>query len=79
MLKNLLSSGSTWLLTTTHPSHDANVDIWAGGWRPLNLQHHPFNFPAPQSQFEEGVFQRGGPIVKAMGIWKLSDLAPGIF
>jgi hypothetical protein len=77
-LENLSSSGSRWLLTTTYPSQDANVDIWAGGWRPLNLQRDPFNFPAPESRFEEGVFERGGTIVKAMGIWRFSDLALGI-
>src|SRR5262249_41327134 len=47
-LRNFARSGARWLLTTTFidPQRE-NTDIETGGWRPLNLQRPPFNFPAP--------------------------------
>ena len=49
-IKNFVASGSTYLLTTSFTRDSENVDIPEEhliGWRPLNLQLRPFNFPAP--------------------------------
>tara|TARA_E500000331_G_C16934343_1_gene573383 strand:+ start:287 stop:616 length:330 start_codon:yes stop_codon:yes gene_type:complete len=46
-IKNIKSSGSKYLLTTTFTNHYQNQDIVTGDWRPLNLQEKPFNFSSP--------------------------------
>jgi hypothetical protein len=74
-LKNFRESGATYLLTTTFPGIDANVDIETGSWRYLNLQISPFNFPEPLQLIEERRIDSGGvTIVKYLGLWAMSDI-----
>jgi predicted AAA+ superfamily ATPase len=75
-LKNFRASGAKYLLTTTSPGIDVNVDIETGSWRYLNLQTPPFNFPEPLQLIEESRTDSGGvTIVKywAYG-WAMSDI-----
>lgn len=45
-LRNFKNSGSKYILVTTNVRTQRNVDIeGAGGWRTLNLELTPFNFP----------------------------------
>jgi hypothetical protein len=37
-LRNILASGSHWLLTTTFPKVKENTDIEIGSWRPVNME-----------------------------------------
>ena len=46
-IKNIKNSNSKYLLTTTDPKLDENVDTYTGDWRAINLQIAPFNFPQP--------------------------------
>ena len=46
-IKNIKASGSKYLITTSFPDHPSNLDIITGGWRTLNFQEKPFNFPKP--------------------------------
>jgi hypothetical protein len=46
-LQQFTRSGSTYLMTTTHPELTENGDTFTGGYRPLNLQRSPFNLPEP--------------------------------
>ena len=76
-LHNFERSRARWLLTTTFvdPQRE-NVDIETGGWRPLNLQLPPFNFPAPQRLIDERCLHSGGVYVdKRLGLWPLDELA----
>jgi len=74
-LKNFRESDATYLLTTTFPSIEANVDIETGSWRYLNLQMPPFNFPEPLQLVEESRTDSGGvTIVKYLGLWAMSDI-----
>lgn len=68
-------SGGEYLLTSTFPKHQANKEIKEESWRPLNLQHPPFNFPAPVILIPP---QDKGNANKtpSFAVWKLSDL-PG--
>lgn len=73
---NFKRSGATYLLATTFTGRRENHDFDAAlGWRPLNLQLPPFNFPAPvalideQYSGEEGRFRD-----KSLGLWRLADL-----
>jgi hypothetical protein len=43
-IKNIISSGSKYLLTTSFTKWEYNVDIKNGDWRPINLMLKPFLF-----------------------------------
>jgi hypothetical protein len=76
-LQNVKASGSTWLLTTTHPEHPENPDVSTGRWRPLSLTAPPFAFPAPHALLVEGCTERDGRHRdKSLGLWRVADL-PG--
>jgi SAM-dependent methyltransferase len=76
-LRNFQRSRARWLLTTTFVDRRReNIDIETGGWRPLNLQLSPFNFPAPERVIDERCLHSGGIYVdKRLGLWRLGDLA----
>ncbi len=76
-LKNMKSSGVTYLLTTTYPRTQLNrkLDITAPRpWRPLNLQRPPFNFPEPLVLINEGSKHEKRHPDKSLGLWKLEDI-----
>jgi hypothetical protein len=74
-LKNIVNSGSTYLLTTTFPERTANWDIPTGEWRVLNLEAAPFSFPRPELLIVEGCTEDEGKYAdKALGLWKISEL-----
>jgi hypothetical protein len=72
VLLNFKKSGATYLLTTTFPDH-INKNIKTGQWRALNLQHPPFNFPAPllliNEQCPENTYGD-----KSVALWRLEDV-----
>ena len=70
-LANLRRSGSTWLLATTFPDHDANVDIRMGRWRPLNLCLPPYSLPAPERLLDEQFRADPRYADKSLGLWRL--------
>lgn len=74
VLQNFKKSGSKYLLATTGRTTPVNSDILsAGGWRRLNLELAPFNFPKPLAFIEENVpfeLERG----KHLALWRLEDL-----
>lgn len=72
-LNNIKKSGCTYLLTTTFPEHEDNIDITTGDWRVLNLEKPPFNFPQPLALIHEG-FEHELYGDKSLGLWKVSDL-----
>lgn len=73
-LRNFKQSGSKYILMTTNVVAPENSDITKeGGWRRLNLELPPFNFPRPLAMIEEDVpfeFERG----KHLALWFLDDL-----
>lgn len=76
-IENFKESGSTYLLTTTFTCFNRNTDIETGGWRYLNLQTSPFNFPDPLKLVEENREHSGGvDVVKYLGLWALKDIPP---
>jgi len=68
-LANFKRSRSRFLLLTTHRSIVENADIPSGGWRSLNLQLSPFNFPEPLE-----VILEDAELGKYLGVWRLKDL-----
>lgn len=72
-IANFKRSKSVFLLATTHTDVRENTDIETGGWRSVNLQLPPFNFPPPARLIIEDA-----ELGKCLGMWKLEDLtAPG--
>lgn len=69
-IKNIIESGSKYLLTTTFPMLNYNDDPHdMGRWRPLNLEKEPFNFPKPIELVSENTTSN-----KYLGLWLISDL-----
>jgi len=69
VLSNFRNSGAQYLLCTTHTAIQENLDCDDGGWRPLNLQLPPFNFPTPLELIVEDA-----DAGKCLGVWQLNDL-----
>lgn len=77
VLHNFKKSGSKYLLTTTFfiQRYDTNIDIVSGGWRPLNLQEVPFNFPKPILIINEHCTEQGNLYNdKSLALWDLNDI-----
>jgi hypothetical protein len=69
VISNFKTSGAKYLLCTTHTSITNNVDCLDGGWRSLNLQLEPFNFPEPLKLIVEDA-----EVGKCLGVWQFSEL-----
>jgi len=74
-IRNFRRSGSTYLLTTTFPGRQENVDIVAGDWRPLNLEAAPFCLGKPLKLINEGDTELDGEFSdKSLGLWRLEEI-----
>ena len=69
-LRNLVASGSTYLLATTFPDTTQNRRIHTGQWRPLNLEIDPFLLRQPLTIINEGLPNDD----KSLGLWELSSI-----
>jgi hypothetical protein len=71
-LANFRRSGATWLIATTFPDWQVNVDCEDGDWRALNFQRAPFNWGAPVELINENCTEAGGGWRdKSLGVWRL--------
>jgi hypothetical protein len=69
------ASGASWLLTTTFPEWEVNLDCEDGDWRALNLQRAPFGWPKPAELVNERCDEGdGGWRDKSLGLWRLADI-----
>lgn len=74
-IANFKKSGSKYLIMTTFPEKERQVDSRMGGWRPLNFQIAPFNFPPPIYLIRERVKNEADPYNdKSMGVWELEKI-----
>lgn len=74
-LGTMILSGSRYLVTTTFPTRESNVDQEAGSWQPLNLQRAPFYFPPPLELLNEGYTGDAGAYPdKSLGLWDIRAL-----
>ena len=75
-LRNFKRSQATYLLTTTFLAFAENADIETGGWRQLNFEQPPFNFPPPEKVIDEKCWHSGGIYAdKRLALWKLARIA----
>ena len=72
-LSNFKRSGSTLLLTTSFAGLARNEDTRTGGWRPLNLEAEPFNFPPPLESIADTP-HTGPSLGKSLCLWKLAEI-----
>lgn len=70
-IKNFRASGSLYLLATTFPERDnANTDIEAGQWRPVNLADWRFGLGKPLLLINENSTEGKGKFAdKSLGLW----------
>ena len=74
-IRNIVRSGSRYLVTTTFAECQENAEILTGEWRPLNLEKAPFHFPAPLRLIDEECSEYGGRYAdKNLGVWRIADL-----
>lgn len=74
-IKNIKQSNSKYLLTTTFPAVNKNINIVTGEWRALDLCKPPFNFPAPiKIIIEQCKEENELSSSKCLGLWKISDI-----
>lgn len=74
-IKNIKSSGSDFLFTSTYVNTAENRDIFTGGFRMINLQLPPFMFPEPEAIINDKCVI--GEVVledKRIGIWRISEI-----
>jgi hypothetical protein len=68
-------SKSRYLLTTTFIRWPRNTDIETGGWRQINLQIPPFEFPTAIRLIDEKCEHSGGVFAdKRLGLWDLTSI-----
>jgi Methyltransferase domain len=74
-IANFRRSGATWLVATTFPEWQSNLDCEDGDWRALNFERAPFDWGAPVELLNENCTEAGGGWRdKSLGVWRLSDL-----
>lgn len=75
-LRNIVSSGATYLMTTTFPNVETNnVSDLKDRWRPINLQLAPFNLPSPMLLIDDSWNDNYFDANKKMGVWSVADLS----
>jgi hypothetical protein len=75
-LTTIKQSNSRFFMTTTFPDEEVNEDIPSGGWRPLNLNAPPFNFPEPLYLLNENCTEADGLFAdKSLGLWKITAIS----
>jgi SAM-dependent methyltransferase len=75
-VENFRRSGATWLITTTFPEWQANLDCEDGDWRALNFERAPFEWCSPRELLNENCMEAGGGWHdKSLGVWRMADIA----
>lgn len=70
IFNNILSSDIKYLLLTHHHECTGNNDAYSGGYRPLNLELFPFDFPEPLIAIDDW---REDQTPRKMCLWETSQ------
>ena len=74
-LNNIKNSKIKYLLTTTFPETERNIDISTGMWRPINLCGFPFNLPQPILILNEKFPGKNGRYKdKSLALWEVDKI-----
>lgn len=75
LLRNIVASGSRWLLTNHFAERDSNPDIESGDFRAINLCLPPFGLSPPRrTVLEESELAGGLFRDRAMALWSLETV-----
>ena len=78
-VENFRRSGASWLIATTFPDWQTNIDCEDGDWRALNFERPPFAWGAPAELLNENCMEAGGGWRdKSLGVWPLADIATSL-
>jgi SAM-dependent methyltransferase len=78
-VENFRRTGATWLITTTFPEWQTNLDCEDGDWRALNFEREPFEWRVPRELINENCMEAGGGWRdKSLGVWRLADIATSL-
>jgi hypothetical protein len=78
-LRNVCRSSARYLLTTTFPRREKNIDISTGEWRTINFSLSPFLFPPPVKIINEHcTLQHNEYADKSLALWRVQDLAMAV-
>ena len=72
--RNIKQADIKYILVTSYIHSDTNYDIVTGGWRKLNFEKAPFNFPPPLDYIDEKCQEGEYFADKVMALWKVDDL-----
>jgi len=77
-LRNFVTSGAAFLLTTSYPLTLKNRDICDGDYHALNLRKAPFNLPAPLEKIHET--SKGWDVEpdKTMFLYRIADIRDAV-
>lgn len=74
-IENFVRSGAKYLIATTFPTLQTNIEARVGTWRPLNLQLAPFGFPEPIRIIRERAPNPDDKYNdKSLGIWDVGAI-----
>ncbi|MEM9054263.1 MAG: class I SAM-dependent methyltransferase [Pseudomonadota bacterium] len=74
-LQNFAASGAKYLITTTFPSLQTNIDARVGSWRPISLMRPPFSLPEPIRFIRERAPNPDDNYNdKSLGIWDMQAI-----
>lgn len=75
-IRNFKRSGAKYLLISTFTNNRPNKELDQNGWRTLNMQLPPFNFPEPVMMLNEDCSEGDGAFHdKSLGLWLLEDIS----
>ncbi|MFV2055436.1 MAG: class I SAM-dependent methyltransferase [Thiohalomonadales bacterium] len=75
-IKQVVDSGSTYLLTTSFINLQDNTDIETGMWRAINLQKAPLNFSEPIDMIQENCDEVEGKYYdKSLALWSINAIS----
>jgi hypothetical protein len=75
---NFATSGAVWLIATTFPDWQTNLDCEDGDWRALNFERAPFQWGPPAELLNENCREAGGGWRdKSLGAWRLAAITEG--
>jgi hypothetical protein len=74
-LRSIKFSGAKYFFTSTYITSKENRDAYVGGFRPINLQVEPFNFPLPLKLISDPCITENEILEdKCIGIWRIEDI-----
>jgi SAM-dependent methyltransferase len=74
-VRSVKKSNSKYFFTSTYISCKENKNVFIGGFRPINLQLIPFNFPQPLKVIQDTCITENEILKdKSIGVWRIESI-----